>query len=392
MDEITVVGGGLGGLVAAITAAEHGEKVRLLEAQRRLGGRARSTKPPYIANFGPHVIYSDGPWWTWLAERGLIPPHAGFKTGGLRFRSEGEIRAAPPPSIVKAWLRLGKETPPTEVSFRDWVASIDGDREAEVLSAAAGVFTFHHDPGRLSAAFVWPRLHRVIAAGRGVKYVEGGWTALVSPLEAHARGLGVDIWTSCPVRELPEPPVVVATHLRAARTILGDETLRCESARSALLDVAVEARRGDPFIVWDLDAPGWIERYTRPDPSLAPAGVSLLQAQTGLRPDEDLDAGIGRLEQLMDAAYQGWRERTVWKRRNLNDGETGALDLPGTSWRDRPNIDRGGGVFVVGDQVAAPGMLSEVAFHAAIEAGSRASAWRREAFTSTPSARSGKAR
>ena len=47
---------------------------------------------------------------------------------------------------------------------------------------------------------------------------------------------------------------------------------------------------------------------------------------------------------------------------------SGALDLPGTTWRDRPAIDRGGGVFLAGDMVAAPGLLSEVAWASAVEA------------------------
>ena len=50
------------------------------------------------------------------------------------------------------------------------------------------------------------------------------------------------------------------------------------------------------------------------------------------------------------------------------DGRTGALDLPGTTWRDRPAVARGDGVFVAGDWTAAPGLLSEVAFTSAVEA------------------------
>jgi hypothetical protein len=50
------------------------------------------------------------------------------------------------------------------------------------------------------------------------------------------------------------------------------------------------------------------------------------------------------------------------------DGRTGALDLPGKTWRDRPSIDRGNGVYVAGDMVAAPGCLSEIAWASAVEA------------------------
>ena len=43
MKPVTVIGGGLGGLAAAITAAELGASVTLHEAHRTLGGRWRST-------------------------------------------------------------------------------------------------------------------------------------------------------------------------------------------------------------------------------------------------------------------------------------------------------------------------------------------------------------
>jgi len=56
---------------------------------------------------------------------------------------------------------------------------------------------------------------------------------------------------------------------------------------------------------------------------------------------------------------------------------TGALDLPGTTWRDRPAIDRGKGIFLAGDQVAALGLLSEVAFASASRAAAGALAWAR---------------
>ena len=50
------------------------------------------------------------------------------------------------------------------------------------------------------------------------------------------------------------------------------------------------------------------------------------------------------------------------------DGRTGALDMPGQTWRDRPAVDRGDGVYVAGDMVAAPGCLSEIAWASAVEA------------------------
>jgi hypothetical protein len=87
-----------------------------------------------------------------------------------------------------------------------------------------------------------------------------------------------------------------------------------------------------------------------------------------IRPGEDADDAVLRLERLFDISFDGWRERVTWRRRQVMAGRTGALDFPGTTWQDRPTIDRGDGVFLCGDQVAANGCLSEVSFASAIKA------------------------
>src|SRR2546423_9598580 len=95
MDEINVVGGGLAGLIAAITCAEAGAPVRLLEAHEQLGGRARSMPRPYKANLGPHALLSNSPFWRWLGERDLLPAYARPPLSGVRFRWRDDIRRVP---------------------------------------------------------------------------------------------------------------------------------------------------------------------------------------------------------------------------------------------------------------------------------------------------------
>src|SRR5579864_4107489 len=367
-NEITVVGGGLAGLVAAISCAEGGARVRLLEAHRQLGGRARTNDGPFRANLGPHVLYDDGPTWTWLVERGLAGDEPRSPLRGIRFRHRGRLRRTPPAALVGI-MRLARHEAPVDRDFRAWVTEHCGAETADVAAKAAGVFTFDADPGRLSASFVWERLVRVVTQVRPKpRYVIGGWGSLVNGLAARARHLGVRIETGHHVASLPSAPVIVATDLHAARRLLGDDTLRWQGARTALLDVGLVAAAGDPFVVSDLDEAGWVERFTAPDPSLAPAGHSLLQAQVGLDAAESLDRGVARIERLLDVGYPQWRSREVWRRRSAVDGRSGALDPPGTTWRDRPAIARGDGVFLAGDMVAAPGMLSEVSFNSALEA------------------------
>jgi phytoene dehydrogenase-like protein len=370
MSRITIVGGGLAGLTAAIGCAEDGGEVRLLEAHEQLGGRARSSEGPYKANFGPHVIYKGGLVWNWLEERDLLPPYAGLPLGGLRFRWQGAVRRTPPLGTIPTTLRLRGREAPVDQDFRGWAASLTDERTAEMLSAAAGVYTFHHNPGELSAAFIWGHTVRVLLSPPPTaRYVIGGWGAMVAALEGRARQLGVEIETGHRAEQLPEGPTIVATELAQARELLGDPTLDWPSGDTVCIDLAVEKRRGDPFVVSDLDEAGWIERFTAPDPSLAPAGESLIQAQLPARPGESTEQTGLRLERLLDLSLPDWRGRERWRRRQAMHGRTGALDMPGTTWRDRPAIDRGDSVFLAGDSTAAPGLLSEVAVASGIEAG-----------------------
>src|SRR5207237_365787 len=109
-----------------------------------------------------------------------------------------------------------------------------------------------------------------------------------------------------------------------------------------------------------LDAPTFLNRYSAVDPGVAPAGRELVQSMTGLAPGEELADGVARLEAAFDAGFPGWREREVWRRRAVVTEASGALDLPGTTWRDRPAVAHADDVWLAGDWVAAPGHLSEV--------------------------------
>ncbi|MEF9912471.1 NAD(P)-binding protein [Streptomyces sp. P5-A9] len=376
MQRIHIVGGGLAGLTAAITAAESGVQVTLHEAHHTLGGRARTSDGPYLTNEGPHALYRRGPHWTWLEQRGLlgrmasVPP---LEATRFLFRRDGALRRTPP----LAMLRLSRRNPrtaPVDADFLSWATAQVGEEGARAAAHYVGVALFHHDPGSLSAAFVQERLRRATALPPEAHYPVGGWAQLVDRMASRAWNLGVRIETATRVgpRELVElhrgGPVIVATQLDSARTLLDDPSLTWDSGRTALLDLALRTRRGDAFIVSDLDGPGWVERFTAQDPTLAPAGEQLIQAQIPLAPGTPRADAVRRAEDLLDLGFPGWRDRTTWRREALASGRTGALDRPGTTWRDRPAVGRGDGILLAGDQVAAPGLLSEVAFNSGIEA------------------------
>ena len=155
MTAVMVIGGGLGGLAAAITAAEAGASVTLHEAHRTLGGRWRSTPvrkkaranpagnsgaspganpspdaPVYRAHEGPHVIYRDGPIWAWLKERDLLGVTCGVPLGAtvrFRFWHQGRLRAVPPLGFLRAVRVSSRKDVPVDQSFRDWASRLVGE-------------------------------------------------------------------------------------------------------------------------------------------------------------------------------------------------------------------------------------------------------------------------
>ncbi|MFI6577738.1 phytoene desaturase family protein [Nocardiopsis sp. NPDC050513] len=360
--DITVVGGGLAGLTAAIASAERGAHVTLWEAHGRLGGRARSTEPPYVVNDGPHALYTDGTPYAWLAARDLVPPVSrptpAFLAGG-RIRNGGRVTPPLSAGLVGAVRRRSLRAPHDQ-DFATWGRANLGEAATRAVCGFLGVVTYEADPGRLSAAFVWERFVRV-AAPRwpSVRYPRGGWGSLVERMASRARETGVRIETGVRVTELPDTPTIVAVPLASARSLLGDGTLEWESGHSLLVDLGVRRTKA-PTIVFDLDESGFVECYSFLDRSIAPEGEDLYQAQLPVRAGESRAEVTARMDRLLDDVLPGWRERVTWRRDQMCRGRTGALDLPGRTWRDRPAIDRGDGVYLAGDSVAAPGLLAEV--------------------------------
>ncbi|MEU6482427.1 NAD(P)-binding protein [Streptomyces sp. NPDC046887] len=373
---VTVIGAGLAGLTAAISAAEAGAAVTVYEAHTRPGGRARTADGPYRTNEGPHALYSGGAAWAWLKPRGLLRPLAALplrEAARFRFLRDGRLRRTPPPGLLRL-TRVRTDAAPVDLSFTDWATGLAGPAAARAAAHFAAVGTFHHDPGSLSARFVQERLRRSAALPPQAHFVRGGWGRLVDRMAARARDLGVVIETSARLDAPPSGggPVIVATSLDAARALLGDPSLSWTGGRTVLLDLALRQRTGDPFVVSDLDAPGWLERYTAQDPGLAPAGEQLFQGQFPIAPEQTKADGLAHAERVLDTACPGWRDRERYRTASVASGRTGAVDHPGTTWRDRPAIDRGDGLLLAGDQVAAPGLLAEVAFASGARAASLA--------------------
>ena len=369
---VHVVGGGLAGLIAAITAAEEGAPVVLYEASASLGGRALGGTDRRGVNLGPHVLFAGGSVLRWLRSHDLsVPLHLPPARGARVLDDSGSH--FPLVEVLRLGGTLRPVAAPVDQSFREWSDDRFGSPLSDLLCRLSGLFTFHHDPGSLSARFVWDRYRRTFLRPDRVRWVGGGWATLVEVLARRARSLGVRVETQTRITPdlLPDGPVVLATTLAEAGRLLG-RRLRWPGARTALLDVVARPDGRWPTLVADVRSDiatcCMIERETAIEPGLAGAGVELFQAQLGLPPGAGAQAGAARLEDAFDRSIPGWRDRTVWSRSQVVAGSTGAVDPPGATWRDRPAVAQGDGRFLAGDAVAAPGMLSEVSVNSAVQA------------------------
>lgn len=318
------------------------------------------------------MFYADGPHWTWLAERGLLrglgrPSMSALRRAG-GFRVGGRLRLRPPAGLLRM-VAHRRRPAPVDRDFLGWATEIYGEPAARAAANAISVVTYDADTGRLSAAFVWRLLHRVFAPRPpAVRWVRGGWQTVLDRLADRTQELGVRIEAGSRVTELPDGPTIVATELSSARQLLGDDGLRGTSGHCVLLDLAVWKGARDSFIVFDADEGGFHECYTAQDPTIAPAAEDLYQLDMPVRAGERPAEAHRRLEALTDLAVPEWRERVIWQRTGTARGRTGALDLPGTTWRDRPAVARGDDVFLAGDMVAAPGMRGEISINSALRA------------------------
>jgi phytoene dehydrogenase-like protein len=362
--DLTVVGAGVTGLTAAIEAAERGLRVVVTEAHSRPGGRARSLSGPFRANIGPHAIYVDGPWWAWLESRGLTPPIVEAPRHANLVRAGGQL--GPWPAELSAAIAALPTEAAADDPFRLWLLRHLSKSSAEAIIGLMFIATFDHDPGRLSAAFARERLRRALSGG--ARYVIGGWSTLVGLLADRAVSIGVQLRTGTRAAALPTGQTILATSLAAARQLTGDRSLTWPSARVATFDLGLRADAGIVpgwFRVMDLDDRIYAARYSAADHTVAPPGHELIQIAAACSPRERKADAERRVHRLLDRSWPGWRAAVRWQRSCLRTNCTGAIDLPGTTWRDRPAISRSSTLAVATDQSAAPGLLAEAGIAAA---------------------------
>ncbi len=216
---VVVVGAGLAGLTAALTASEHGATVTVLEARAHPGGRARTLTVDggFLLNQGAHALYRGGAAWDVLTSFGITPrgssPDAGHADG---LRADGTLAPLPgsTASLVRTRLvgpaakfelarllarpaRLARSVEPGD-SMQDWIDRRSGNTEVRtILALLARVATYCGDLDGIDAAAGVDQMTQAIV--HGVVYLDDGWQQLVDGLRDLAVARGVTFHTRAKV-------------------------------------------------------------------------------------------------------------------------------------------------------------------------------------------------
>ena len=217
--DVAVIGGGFGGLAAAVTAARAGRSVVLFEQASEPGGRARTrTEHGFSFNIGPHALYRGGLSLRVLRDLGVEPRAAAVGTGGAHVLKDGRLYELPfgvrslLSSPLFAWREklevgmflgsLGKmDSRPLEgLTVQEWLGrAVRSPRVRQFVEVAVRTGAYADDPSRLSAA---AGLRQLQTGFSGALYVHGGWQTIVDDLRERAQALGARIVSGARVAEV----------------------------------------------------------------------------------------------------------------------------------------------------------------------------------------------
>lgn len=328
--DVAVVGAGLAGLTAALTAARAGATVAVFDAGRG-GGRARSTtvEPGVVFNGGPRALYRDGAAARELAALGVRWHGAAPTTRRTRLRIGEGTHQMPGTAwqllrsgalgtrgtAQTAWLlgTISRRDPQALVgrSVAEWSAGLGLSPDARaMLLALVRLATYVDDPESFDAGAALMQLQ--LALGGGVEYLDGGWQTLVDQLVSSLAGVdagvdggirvgvdgrvGVGVHDHSRVRSIDRSAtgerwtvrtdvgttdassVVVAAGTPAAASALSPVSLALDGSgapvTAACLELAVRGPLHVAFLL-GVDVPLYLSQHS-PPAALAPEGISVV--------------------------------------------------------------------------------------------------------------------
>ena len=409
--QIAVVGGGLGGLIAAHQLTAGGAKVTVFERDHHAGGRAQTlSREGFHLNLGPHALYAAGEANQFLKSIGIVPP-GGMPEPKRRLATfQGEVYDLPvsPATLLSTKLMSISE----KFEFGQLLQSLDSIDWSEfmgvslesyleeklksahvrtVIKSLARVNTYGNNPTKMSAGAVFEQMKIGL---QGVYYLDNGWASIVADIQekladkvefkfeskvelVESTDDGVYVTVSGVKHRfdnviLAVPPNAVqqlapaAIPANVARNIL--------PSKAACLDVCLRRlpKHENEFAI-GIDEPLYFSVHSTAA-KLSPTGGAMIHLAVYLGENDGTHEHEERLMRLLDQLQPGWRDELVFKRflPNMNASFGIPLaDLKGNYAIASPEVPHMKGVYIVGDYVGRGAMLVDQSVKNALETADR---------------------
>jgi phytoene dehydrogenase-like protein len=406
---VAVVGGGLAGLAAAVTAQWGGADVRLFEARTDTGGRARSkVAGAFTFNQGAHALYKTGRALEVLRGFGIEPTGGEpdiARSFGVAGSVLGRLPAGPITLLRSPWVsgfgklelasfmaKLSRLKPAAAAgrTFNEWLnAEVKSEEVRRVARTVARTSTYSAEFDQIDAGAA---LAGVQGGMVGVLYLDGGWNQLVTALRSRVTSVehakvdriersGAQWIVRLDDQTFAADAVVLANGgPAAADRLLGSQSAaltdwaaNCRPIRAACLDVGMRSLPNpDHRVVLGLDEPLYLSVHTPAAKLVSGTGELMHLIRYLTDADDDATAGSLRaeLESFADVAQPGWSNHAVemqFERALVVSHRLATVGSEPPTPR-LPDLD---GVYVAGDWVG-PHQLADAAVGSGFEAGTLA--------------------
>jgi 2-polyprenyl-6-methoxyphenol hydroxylase-like FAD-dependent oxidoreductase len=389
--DVCVIGAGLGGLVAAVTAARAGKRVALIDPSSSGGRAATDVVGDFRFNRGPHAFANAGKALPLLVSLGINCDGKQPPLQKTHYWVDDEMVSMFSPRLLgaKGTLQFGRVlTKMSTNGHKEKASTLTVSQyldECEVqprvraaIEALVRLSTYAHCPDVISVDLAM----QVLATGtKGVRYVHGGWGSLISQLRERAIAEGVTLIEekARSVEESDESVRVEVGHDRELRvstlicalgsaeataTLLGQSPsswhvggVKCETTHLDLGLSAVPKHR----VVIGLKRPFYAITH-QPPARLAPEGSSVVHVMRYIHPNETLSVDDERRELNEAAEAIGVTPSSRVEERFLHRMSTFTAtptpDTGGMAGRPSVKVPDSRRLFVCGDWVG-PGWLAE---------------------------------